>query len=1121
MGKMDKIIVQIDAFIRKYYKNQMIKGFLLFALIFLSTLLIVSGLEYIGQFNSFVRGVLFFSFLFLNVAVFIRYLAIPILKLFSFGKQISRDQAATIIGDFFPEIKDKLLNTLQLQYQAANYVGNVDFLHASIEQSSASLNKFSFVQAIDFKKNRKFLSYFLPILFVSLLIGIFVPNFMKNGTARILNYSKVYAKEPDFIFELDNFQNLVEQGSNVKIKVSIVPKPGKAVPHHIYFKSSQGSFLMKKENKNTASFELNNITQKITFYFSAEDNQSQQYTIDVVKRSAIGHLDATFNYPAYLKRKTETIQNPGDIIIPVGTTITWNGVAKNVDSLFVVSNDTTQIFHSGGFRFQQKAIQSTQLFFILKNNRIHKIDSNSHQIEVIKDNFPLIDVQKFSDSSQSDEMHFKGKVKDDHGLTRVVFTYKISNSTGKNITKNISVPGISGQESPFSMQFSIANLPLDLNDRLTYYFTVYDNDGIHGPKATKSQIYEYNSPSVDELIQQRSKDKEEAKQSLQELIRQTQSFNNRIQNFRNTLANTKNITWEQKQELKSLENQRQSLQKQLQELQKKMQSSFDKKNKLSPEDQEMIEKQKTLQNLLKNIMDDELKKLLQKLANKLEDNSKRNLLPLLNESKQNSENIEKQMERTMEFLKRLDVAERVSDMQKSLQDLAKKQDSLKQSIQKGMKQENAIKQQKQLNDAFSKMGNRLDSLLKKNNELKSPLSLKGLDSMSNQISKKMQQASSSLQQNQNKQAGKQQQQAAEKMQQMASQLQAQMQSNQQQKHQEDIRAMKQIEENLLRLSFKQEENMDQFFNTEEFDPKYIQLGENQRQIMDNFIPIKDSLEALADRIPKISSFIQQEVGGIQTQFNYIPDLIDERKMRQLSIKQHSAMTHLNNLALFIDESIQSAQQQMRNNGAGKGSCNTPGGKGKSGKSGMSQTLQQLKDMIKQQLNQLGKGPKPGGNQQGNQPGNKNQGGSMLLPINSEKAAKMAAQMAKMQQMIQQLQQDLKHDGEGTSSGLQGLSKAIKDQQKDLINKKWNNELIQRQHQILTRMLQSEKAIKERGFQKKRESKTGKDKDYGNQIQFLEYNKQKQRQIELLKTLDPSFNEYYKNKANDYFNTLNN
>jgi uncharacterized membrane protein YesL len=62
MSAFDRLLEQIDAFIRKYYKNEMLKGVLVFVGFLLSSWLLVSTLEYFGQFSSTVRFILLISF---------------------------------------------------------------------------------------------------------------------------------------------------------------------------------------------------------------------------------------------------------------------------------------------------------------------------------------------------------------------------------------------------------------------------------------------------------------------------------------------------------------------------------------------------------------------------------------------------------------------------------------------------------------------------------------------------------------------------------------------------------------------------------------------------------------------------------------------------------------------------------------------------------------------------------------------------------------------------------------------------------------------------------------------------------------------------------------------------
>src|SRR5690554_3850346 len=293
------------------------------------------------------------------------------------------------------------------------------------------------------------------------------------------------------------------------------------------------------------------------------------------------------------------------------------------------------------------------------------------------------------------------------------------------------------------------------------------------------------------------------------------------------------------------------------------------------------------------------------------------------------------------------------------------------------------------------------------------------------------------------------------------------------------------------------------------------------------------------------------------QYRYIPSHIGEREHMQLATKQQFAMTGINNLALFLNETLESAQQAMKSQQEGNGSCSKPGeGKPGQGKPG---SMEGMKEMLKKQLEQMKKGQNPGGQQEGNssrsktgeskpgqgKPGSmegikemlkkqleqmkkrQNPGGQQpgqkpggMLPMNSQQAAKMAAEQSAIQKKLQELREQMNKDGSGDGNKLNDLIKELEKQEEDLINKKWSPELIDRQQEILTRLLESENAMRERGLDEERESNSGKDQNIGNQIEFLEYKKQKEKQIELLRTLDPSFSKYYKEKANAYFLNVN-
>ena len=182
MGSFSQLIEQIDAFIRKYYKNMMLRGLILFVGVFLLSFLITTTLEYFGRFGNTVRAVMFFGFIGINILILVKYILIPLMKLYSFGNRIDSFQASDIIGSFFPSVSDRLRNTLQLQDNLDAQVGNIELIRASVAQRAASLSVVPFAAAIDLKENKKYAKYLIPIFLILLSIAIFVPSLITQGT---------------------------------------------------------------------------------------------------------------------------------------------------------------------------------------------------------------------------------------------------------------------------------------------------------------------------------------------------------------------------------------------------------------------------------------------------------------------------------------------------------------------------------------------------------------------------------------------------------------------------------------------------------------------------------------------------------------------------------------------------------------------------------------------------------------------------------------------------------------------------------------------------------------------------------------------------------------------------
>ena len=100
-----------------------------------------------------------------------------------------------------------------------------------------------------------------------------------------------------------------------------------------------------------------------------------------------------------------------------------------------------------------------------------------------------------------------------------------------------------------------------------------------------------------------------------------------------------------------------------------------------------------------------------------------------------------------------------------------------------------------------------------------------------------------------------------------------------------------------------------------------------------------------------------------------------------------------------------------------------------------------------------------------------------------------------------------------------IIKKMEESELDLVNKNLTQELIKRQDEILTRLLEAENAMREQELDQEREGETAKTVERTIPKVFDEYLKAKEREVELLKTIPPKLNPFYKNEVNEYFKRL--
>ena len=233
---------------------------------------------------------------------------------------------------------------------------------------------------------------------------------------------------------------------------------------------------MKKTARNSYQSLIKKPKNNITFFFKANDFISNKFSLNITGKSILGKLQATLSYPKYLGKLNEVVNNVTDLTFPEGTIITWSVLTKNTKNTQVLWNNQKTTYNSPGFSFSKKIMGNVFLKFKLSNSFRQKIDSSRHTIIAIKDAFPSIKVNERKDSVSDGISYFNGEVSDDYGLKNLFFVYTLVNEDGRKKSSQLSVRPVSGNQLPFDLAIDFRRQKFKLNDRIEYYFIVYDND---------------------------------------------------------------------------------------------------------------------------------------------------------------------------------------------------------------------------------------------------------------------------------------------------------------------------------------------------------------------------------------------------------------------------------------------------------------------------------------------------------------------------------------------------------------------------------------------------------------------------------------------------------------------
>jgi hypothetical protein len=1125
----EKITANIHAFRRKYYLNLLLRGLILSITILCSYFLVAAFLEFALWLPGWGRFFIFALFIATAAYCIYRFLKEP-LQFWIARRGLGDEQTARLIGRYFPDIQDRLVNLIQLlgiREQSA-------LVYASIQQKSRAFEPIQFDSVVNLRENSRYAKYLAIPLLIILALAVINSSILTQSTHRIVNFNKEFSPQAPFSFTVQNESLTGFFNEDFLLELTL---EGNAIPELAYIITGNQRMKMESLGNGLFQYTFEKLQESRQIQFEAAGYYSDNFTIALANRPELNQVRLLLEFPRYLQRSPQTLVNAGNIEIPEGTVVTWSiNTANALKAAIVFASDGIPVEPQGVdnqlFNFKKGFQNPDQYEIFLENEHSKNKDRITYRIDVIKDQYPQIAVNNFRDSVLYQRIVIGGLVADDYGISRLALQFHVKDERQKiKHQKSIAIPvAINQPQQSFFYNWSLDSLRLQPGEYLEYYLQVWDNDGVNGRKSSRSSVYTFFVPGKDELVTDIANTQSKTEKNIEESISQASDIKKQLNDAQNNLKGKQSLDWKDKKKLEDIIEKRKDLEKLINELKAQNKLLEQKKDAFTEQDERIREKAEQIQKLMDELLDEETKKLLQELEKLLKENADANQLrQIMDKLNKNSQNLEKELERTLELFKQLQfeykIDQAVKDLQKNIEDqksLLDKTEALEKEMDKttGNKSkddkskssekqpnkekdaneksadekntgsdspEDLAREQEKLAEDFKSTEERLEELRKLGEDLKQDQALPEEDA-GKEVEESQEKSSRDLKNQSPGHSKESQQKAVKKMQEMQQQLQDFQGSMSMEMDEQNLESLRQILHGLIKLSHDQEGLMKNYAELQTNDPRFNQLAQLQLKLKDDVKVLEDSLLELSKRDVNMMVTINREVTELNEHLDKTIEAYRERRRPQIATEMQLSMTSINNLALMLDSHMDMMMDMMAN-----AKPSSKKGKQSNKKPSLSQMQQQLNQKI-EELKSSGKS------------------GRQL----SEELAEMAAEQERIRRAIQEMQEQLKEKG-----GMPGndLTERMEETEVDLVNKRLTEQLIQRQRDILTRLLETEKSLREQDMDEERKGESA--KDYSQELPkaIEDYLRTREKEVELLKTVPPKLYPFYRREVNEYFKRL--
>ena len=994
------------------------------------------------------------------------------------------ERLALEVESKYPELKNRLIASLQLAGKAHTNPEHYSLalVDLTIRQATQMSDAMDFAEALDRSRMKRSARWAGVGFGAVLLLTVLFPGLAKKSWDA---YSRPLADYSSPIpYTLTVVPGSVEAVKFDDFRITARVE-GESLPRtiSIFHRSEGGQWRSLGEVQPVVASSNSNATSGLTrefhhvlpqvkrdfeYYVVAGELTSQTYTVSAVDRPRVNSLRLEVYPPSYTGVQPLVLDaNDGTVTAPVGSKVNIR-VESNRDlseaALAFADGQTLSMEVKGQTATVEVTVRENRSYHLSMVDESGRTNPNpiEYAITAVPDREPSVEIALPGhnvDLNDNMAVDLKIIARDDYGFSAMTLRTKWISEGRERAARDIAIPEsrIQGERLEKAYFFDLAEWGLMPEDFVEYYVEVSDNDGINGAKTAVSKTFTVRLPSVDEMMAEFEDQREADMTAMDKLLGAERELSKQLETLRRELANEQELNWDDQKKVTDVAQRGQQLEKELDRLAENMQKQVTEAQEKKLASVEMLQKMMEAQKLFDEVATPEMREKQRKMQEALENMDPEELKRAMQEMQFSQEEMIKRLDRTIEYLKKLQAEQKVDAMIRRMEELAAQEEALSKQSKESAKEEqpNLAPSQDRLKERFDQLAEDMvtaEEALKEagiaDPEKTSEFAKSAKNSPAPQ---QMQEASQNMQAQDKKGSEQKSDEAASSMKQLLAQMkefQNQMNSKQQEQMAKELR---QALDKTMYLSDEQEKVYNE---TAQLDPNSLSLREmaaKQEALRAATEQVSQELMQMAKQSTSIPAEATQKLGKAMESMNQSSQCLSDRRGPNAGNSQKEALFGLNQVSQDLTQSMEKNGQcnnpnpSQCQNPKPNPNCQNPGAAGEK-MSGLSQKQGRLNQQM------------PGGDQQGQ--GEMSSGErEMLQRLRGEQEA--------LKKGVDELNSEIGKDQQlGRLDKLaEEMQKVIEDMEKGEITE----ETRERQKRIYTRMLDFQHALQKQDFKDERQA----------------------------------------------------